>query len=168
MKRLYFLIPNIDTAKKIVDELLLERVDERHMHVLAKRDTPLDNLPEASFLQKTDFIPAFEQGLTLGAFTGLICGLIAMAYSGGPMLVGGTLLVTSLAGAAFGALASSLVGSSVGNRQLIQFADAIEKGEFLIMLDIPKQRIESIEKTVKKNHPEVMCGGAEPIIPSFP
>lgn len=168
MKRLYFLIPNIETAKKIVDELLVERVDERHMHVLAKRGTPMENLPEASYLQKTDFIPALEQGLTLGGFTGIVCGVVAVAYPGGPMLAGGTILATSLAGAAFGALASSMIGSSVGNRQIKQFADAIEKGKFLMMIDVPKKRIEDIELIVKRNHPDTMYQGTEPTIPAFP
>lgn len=168
MKRIYFLIPNIEMTKNIVNELLLERVDERHMHVLAKRDTPMENLPEASYLQKTDFVPALEQGLSVGGFTGLMSGLVAMAYPGGPMLAGGTILATTIAGVCFGALISSMVGSSVGNRQIKQFADAIEKGEFLLMVDVPKRRIEEIEKVVKNNHPQALCEGTEPTIPAFP
>jgi len=168
MKRIYFLIPNIEVAKKIVNELLLERVEERHMHVLAKRGTPMENLPEASHFQKSDFIPALEQGLTLGGFTGLISGVVAMLYPGGPMLAGGTILATTLAGAVFGAFMSSMVGSSVGNRHIKQFADAIEKGEFLMMIDIPRRRVEEIEEIVHRNHPESRCEGTEPTIPAFP
>jgi hypothetical protein len=49
-RRLYFLVPNIDIATKVVDELLLARIEDRHIHVIAKRGTPLGELPEASFL----------------------------------------------------------------------------------------------------------------------
>lgn len=168
MKRIYFLIPDVGITKKIVDELLLARVDERHIHVLAKRGTPMENLPEATHLQKTDFIPALEQGLTLGGFTGLMAGLVAVAVPGGPVLAGGAILATSLAGAGFGALMSSMIGSSVGNRQIQQFSEAIENGEFLMMIDISKERVEEIEQIVKKNHPEAMCEGTEPTIPAFP
>ena len=35
MRRLYFLIPTVDSAKTIVDELLLARVEQRHMHIAA-------------------------------------------------------------------------------------------------------------------------------------
>ena len=52
MKRIYFLVPNIEMTKKIVDDLLLARVNEGHIHVLAERNTPLGNLPAANFLQK--------------------------------------------------------------------------------------------------------------------
>jgi hypothetical protein len=48
MRRIYFLVPNIETTHKIVDELRSEGIEDRHMHVLAKRDTPLTDLPEAS------------------------------------------------------------------------------------------------------------------------
>lgn len=168
MKRIYFMLPNKDTAKKIVDELLLARVEERHIHVLAKRGTPMEKLPEASYMQKTDFIPALEQGLTLGGLTGMIAGLVAVALPGGPILAGGAILATSLAGAGVGGLMSSMVGSSIGNRQLQQFSEAIENGEFLMMVDVSPQRVEEIEKIVIKHHPEVKCEGTEPTIPPFP
>lgn len=168
MKRIYFLIPNIVMAKSIVNELLLERIDENHMHVLAKRGTAMGNLPEASYLQKTDFIPAFEQGLAVGGFTGLMSGLVAMVYLGGTLPVGGMILATTIVGVVFGGLISSMLGCNVGNRQTKQYWKAIDKGEFLMMVDLPKQRIESIERIIKINHPEIMCGGTEPTIPAFP
>jgi hypothetical protein len=36
MRRLYFLVPEVETAKTIVDELLLARIEERHIHIVAK------------------------------------------------------------------------------------------------------------------------------------
>jgi hypothetical protein len=168
MRRIYFLAPNIDVSKKIVDQLLLARIEERHIHVLAKRGTPMENLPEATYLQKSDFIPALQQGLTLGGLTGMIGGLVAMALPMGPVLAGGAVLGISVAGAGLGALMSSMIGSSVGNRRIQQFEDAIENGEFLMMVDVPKDRVEEIEALIRKEHPEAECEGTEPRIPAFP
>lgn len=168
MKRIYFLIPNIETTRKIVDELLLARVEERHMHVVAKRDTPMENLPEASFLQKTDFIPALEQGIAIGGATGALAGLAAVALPTGLVLGGGAVLALSLAGAGLGAWWSSMIGASAGNRRLKDFEAAIEQGEFLMMVDVPKERVEEIEELVKKHHPEAECEGTEPFMPPFP
>ena len=39
MRRIYFLSPDIETTKRIVDDLLLGRIEERHIHVVAKRGT---------------------------------------------------------------------------------------------------------------------------------
>ena len=167
MRRIYFLAPNIEISKKIVDELLLARIEERRIHVLAKRGTPMENLPEAGYMQKTDFVPALEQGLALGGVIGLVAGLVAVALPVGPVLAGGVVLATSLGGAGAGALISSMVGSSIGNRRIKQFEEDMEKGKFLFMIDVPKDRVEEIQELVKKHHPEAECG-IEPEIPAFP
>ncbi|MGA7181096.1 MAG: DUF1269 domain-containing protein [Thiobacillaceae bacterium] len=168
MRRIYFLAPNIEISKKIVDELLLARIEERHIHVMAKRGTALEDLPKATYLQKTDFIPALEQGLAVGGLMGILAGLVAVALPGGLVLAGGAVLGISLAGAGFGAWISSMLGSSVGNRRLKQFEEAMEKGQFLFMIDVPKHRVEEIEALVKSHHPDAECGGTEPSIPAFP
>lgn len=168
MKRIYFLVPNKETTKNIVDDLLLARVEERHMHVVAKRDTPMEDLPEASFLQKTDFVPALEQGIALGGATGALAGLAAVALPTGLVLGGGAILAMSLAGAGLGAWFSSMIGASAGNRRLRDFEEAIERGEFLMMVDVPKERVGEIEELVKKHHPKAECEGVEPFMPPFP
>lgn len=168
MRRIYFLAPNIETSKKIVDDLLLARIEERHIHVLAKRGTPLENLPEAGYMQKSDFLPALEQGLALGGMTGLLAGLVAVAIPGGVVLGGGAVLASSLAGAGVGGLMSSMAGGSIGNRQIQQYSEAIDNGELLMMVDVPRDRVEEIEALIKKHHPKAECGGTEPTIPPFP
>lgn len=162
MRRIYFLVPDIEITRKIVDDLLLARVEEHHIHVLAKRDTPLENLPEATVLQKTDFLPALEQGVALGGATGLLAGLVAIALPTGLILGGGALFAITLAGAGVGGLMASMVGSSIGNRRIEQFQEAIDKGELLVMIDVPRDRVEEIETIVKKHHPEAECKGTEP------
>ena len=168
MKRMYFLIPEVDTTKKIVDVLLLARVDQRHIHVLAKRDTPLEGLPEASFLQKSDFVPALERGMVFGGLTGILLGVFVMAYPGEMVLSGGTILATFLIGIGLGAWISSMVGSSIANSQITRFAPAIETGKFLMMVDVPRSRTDSIEQLVKERYPQAICEGTEPTMPAFP
>lgn len=168
MRRIYFLAPDIEITRKIVDELLLARVDERHIHVIARRETPLEDLPEASFLQKTDFLPALEQGLAIGGATGTIAGLVAIALPTGLVLGGGAILATALVGAGLGAWGSSLIGASVGNRRLKEYEQAIENGQILVMVDVPPGRVSEVEELVRKHHPEAECMGTEPTIPAFP
>ena len=57
MRSLYFLLPCLEVTHKVVDELLLARVDEHHLHVIAAEGTELGDLPKASLLQKSDFLP---------------------------------------------------------------------------------------------------------------
>ncbi|HQU63079.1 MAG TPA: DUF1269 domain-containing protein, partial [Nitrosomonas sp.] len=163
------LVPNIAVTHKIVDELLLAKIEEKHIHVLAKRGTPLENLPEANLLQKSDFIPAVEQGLALGGATGLLAGLVAIALPPASTVVaGGILLGSGLAGAGIGAWLSGMVGMSIGNRRTKEFEEAIEAGEFLVLADVSPERVNEIEALIRKHIPEVEVEQTEPRIPAFP
>jgi len=171
MRRLYFLIPTIDSAKKIVDELLLARVDERHIHIAAADHHALieAHLPEASLLQESDFIPAVERGLAVGGATGILAGIAAVAVPGlGLALGGGAILGIGLAGAGLGAWVSSMIGISAPSSRLKEFETAIKNGELLMMVDVAKSRVEDITDLVKSHHPEAQIEGTEPVIPAFP
>jgi hypothetical protein len=164
MRRIYFLVPNIAITHKIVEELQAEGIEDRHIHILAKRDTPLEGLPEAGIAIKTDFLPAVERGVALGGTTGLLAGLIGLRFAGFA-IAGGPLLGIIMAGATIGSLMGGLAGMNSGNSRLRQFEEAIERGELLVLVDIPKDRIEAIRKLVIKHHPEAEFEGIEPILP---
>ena len=169
MRRIYFVVPDHDTTKTIVDELLLARIEERHIHVVAKEGAPMEDLPEASLMQKSDFVPALERGATIGGATGIVCGLVAMTFPpAGLVMGGGAVLAIALAGAGVGAWLSSMIGISLPNSCLKQFEGGVEQGEFLMLIDVPKDRVEEIEELVKQHHPEADLGGTEPTIPPFP
>ena len=169
MKRIYFLAPDIETARQIVDQLLLARIEERHIHILAKRGTPLEELPEATMLQKSDFVPATQRGLALGGLVGSLAGLVAVALNPAAAVIGGGIVLASgLSGAGVGAWLSGMVGLNVGNTRLKKFESAIEKGELLMMLDVPMARVEAISQLVKTHFPKAELGGTEPLIPAFP
>ncbi len=170
MRRLYFLVPTLDSATQIVDELLLARVEERHIHIAAKDHHALEekNLPEANLLQESDFVPALERGLAVGGATGLLAGIVAVITPTGLALAGGAILGLALAGAGVGAWVSSMIGADVPNSQLKDFQSAIDQGQLLFMIDVPKARVDEISELVKKHHPEAEIEGTEPTVPAFP
>ncbi|MHB8493591.1 MAG: DUF1269 domain-containing protein [Casimicrobiaceae bacterium] len=75
-RRLYFLLPDPASARGMMDDLLLARIEERHIHFLARRGTPMDGLHEASHLQKSDLVHGAQVGLALGTVLGLIVGAL--------------------------------------------------------------------------------------------
>lgn len=160
-RRLYFLVPDVPTAHKIVEELLLARIEEKHIHVLAREGTPLEDLPEATLAQKSDLVPALERGAALGGATGVLAGLTAVAVPGGVVLGGAAVLGLGLAGAGIGAWAASLIGISTPSSRLKEFEEAIERGELLMLVDVDGERVEEIEQLVTKHHPEAKIAGTE-------
>jgi hypothetical protein len=169
MQRLYVLIPDVATAKAVVDELLLTHVPENHLHVVAREGTPLGSLPEAGLAQKSDLIPALEKGAALGGVTGTLAGLIAIAIPGVVVVSAGALVVgLALASTAAGAWISSMIGVSVDSPRLKPYVHAIEAGQLLLMIDIPAERVSEIEALIRRHHPGATPEGVEPDIPAFP
>ncbi len=169
MRRIYFLVPSVASARAIVDELLLARVEQRHIHIVAREGTPLEDLPEAGIAQTSDLIPAIEKGLAAGGLSGLLAGALAVTFPpAGLVLGGGALLGLTAFGAGFGAWMSSMVGIGLPSGRLKPFEDAIARGELLMMIDVPRDRVEEIEAVVRRHHPEAELEGVEPNQPIFP
>lgn len=169
MRRIYFLLPNVEVARKVVDELLLARIDEHHIHVIAKEGTPMEDLPEASIAQKSDVMPALQRGIAIGGAAGVLAGVVAVTFPPAGLVLGGSaLLAMTVAGSGFGALMSTMIGVSTPSSRLKKFEDAVNKGEILMLVDVPKARVDEIEDMVKQHHPDVDIEGTEPTIPAFP
>lgn len=168
-RRLYFMVPDVASARQIRDELLLARIEDGHIHVLARDGVPLPGLHEASILQKTDFVHGAETGLAVGGGIGIIAGLVAVVFPPvGVDLQLVTILLTALIGAAFGAWVASMVASAIPNSRLKTFESAIAAGRILMMVDTPSGRVDEIKKLIAAYHPEAMSSGIEPTIPAFP
>ncbi|MCX8049449.1 MAG: DUF1269 domain-containing protein [Methylohalobius sp.] len=169
MQRLVLLVPNVPTAKNIVDDLLLARIKEEEIHIIAKEGVPLTGLPEAGLAHKTDLLPALKRGLAAGSATGLLAGLVAVLLPGGIVAAGGAvILAATLAGATVGALASSLIGISIPSEEVRKYEQAIERGELMMLIDVPKSRAQEITELILKHHPKAEIKEAKYIPPSLP
>ena len=163
MKRLCFLLPDVPTAHAVVDELKAGGVEESHLHVIANEGVPLEDLPEASLLEKTDYIRGVEIGAFGGGAIGLLAGLVAVTFPpAGLVLGGGIVLGTTLAGATVSALLSGLIGMDFPNARLEKYQDAIESGQVLMLVDVAESRANQTAAVIKRHHPEVDIGEAKP------
>lgn len=168
-RRLYFLIPEVTLAKIIHNELLLARIEERNMHVLARDDISLTDLPEASILEKSDLIHGLQLGFIVGGFTGIV--LATVSYLSGMIVPGwetismGAIIV---GGAFLGSWTSSMVAINVQNTRLKEFMTDVKSGKILFMVDVPVYRVDEITELVHGHHPEATVRGVEPTIPAFP
>lgn len=168
-RRLDFVIPDQETARKIEDELLLAKIEERHMHFLAKDSADLGDLPEATLSQKTDLVFGMEKGLLVGAVTGAVIGFFIYLFTDLGALVGfGAVFALAILCAIIGMWASGMIGSSVPNPRLEKFRDTLQEGHILLMVDVPKERVDEITALIKKHHPDVEDYGEEPTTPPFP
>ena len=159
-RRLYFVLPDVESAKRTADDLLLARVEDRHMRFLARRGTPLGPLNEAGYLDKTDIVHGAVVGLAVGAAIGALVGALVVAYppeGSSPKLV--AVLVGMLVGAPLGAWMASMAGAAVPNSRLRRFDTDMEAGRVLLMLDVPVDRVDELTELVLSRHPEAVPHG---------
>ena len=168
--RIYWLLPDLPSAWAAMDDLLLARIESRHIHFVAREDVDMTGLHAATVLQTSDVVRSAEMGLIIGAGVGaLLGGLVAVHYP----IVGdepqwGIAAGLALAGALFGTWTSTMIGISTPSKRLQRFEADIEQGRILLMVDVPMWRVEAIEERLKELHPEVQLEGTEPDIPAFP
>lgn len=168
-RRLYFVLPDVESARAMLNDLLLARIEVKHIHFLSRRDTLPDDLPEATVLQKTDIVHGAQMGMVIGAVVGAVAGVLVVFFPPeGVTLKFITVLGVAIGGAFFGAWASSMAASAVPNSRLKAFQQDMEAGRVLMMVDVPMRRVQEIRELVRRRHPEALSGGFEPTIPAFP
>jgi hypothetical protein len=160
MEKMFFVIPDVDSAHHVVSELRHRNLDEDQISLVARETVPLEDLPEASLVEKSDAIPGMRRGVAVGGATGLLAGLAATTVPGtGLVLGGGALAGLSALGAASGAWVSAMVGGSVRNSELTPFADALNRGQIVMSVEVPPTEAESILAVVRQRHPAVSYAG---------
>ena len=169
-RRIYWLVPDLASARQVTNDLLLARVTERQIHFVGREGMDLSGLHVANVLQTSDVVRAAQVGLLIGGVTGAAAGVAAAVWF---PIVGetpqwGIAAVLAVLGGGFGSWASSMIGISTPSGRLRRFEGAIEQGQILMMVDVPQARVKEIEALLKASHPEARFEGEEPNIPAFP
>lgn len=166
--RLYYLHPDMDSARRTLDELLLARIEERHIRFMTDGRPLADDLPEASLFHKTDVLHGAAFGMLCGAGLGIGLGFLLVSYlqltnASAVVFLGSTML-----GIFFGAWSASMVGAAIPNSQLKKFQPELQKGKLLLIVDVPARRLKQIEEILQLRHPEMQFCGEDAHRPVFP
>lgn len=168
-RRLYWLMPDLTGAQQTMNDLLLARIEHRHMHFMAREGMALTGLHEANVLQASDLVRSAQVGMVIGAAIGAAAGaMLAVSSFGDDLSKPGLVGALAAAGAVFGAWTSSMIGISTPSQRLARFSTALAQGEILLMVDVPHHRVGEVLLLLQSRHPEAHSGGVEPDIPAFP
>lgn len=167
-RRIYWLLPDLVSARGVMGDLLQARVDERHVHFVAREGSDLSGLHAANVLQTSNVLQAAEKGLVIGAAEGGMLGAFLAVYP----IVGDApqwvfIPAFTILGAVFCAWAASMVGISTPSKRLQRFAAEVARGRILLMVDLPAWRVTEVEAQLEARHPEAHLEGGEPDTPAF-
>lgn len=169
-RRIYWLLPDLPSARATMDDLVRAGIEQRHMHFVGREDCDMSGLHAANLLQTSDVVRSAETGLVSGAAVGGLLGAFAaVSYPGlGQEPQWSLIPALVLAGALVEAWAASMIGISAPNKRLQRFAIQIDSGRILLMVDVPAARVEAIEARLQALHPQARRQRGEPDTPSFP
>lgn len=168
-RRLYFILPEIGSAETIEKELLLAKIEDQHMHFLARDGVNLGGLHVANLLQRSDLLHGMGLGMMVGGLTGAAAGFALHLFPDiGDMVGMGGVLILAILGALVGTWLSGMIAISAPNTRLKSFQAAIDRGLILLMVDVPVQRVREIRELIVSHHPEAENMGVETHMPAFP
>ena len=156
-RRLYFLFPDIQHVTNAVDALHRMSIDPEDVHVYATSGVDLSTFHMADRGVILEASGKSERLLWNGNlvlfFVALLVFLLLLLldlvlWALVPLLI---MIVTVGAGIVF--------TSRIPNVHLDQFSDALRHGEILVMVDVPKTRVDEIEHKIHSRHPEAAIGG---------
>lgn len=167
MKRLCFLSPDIDHARQVIADLKAAGIPEKHIYTLARYGTDMQDLPDAG-PESDDFLAAYERGIAMGGTVGLFAGLAALAFPPAGLTLGGGFVLLGLFGAGVSGMLTGIAGAAFSSSRLQEFEQAIEQGQILVMVDVPKNDVEKYQALVRKQDPDIRVEGIEPEPPLIP
>ncbi len=157
LRRLYFVLPNIDSTTRVLAELQQAGIESRHLAVASR--TPV-NIPiqgvqiRDAVHDRGDKIEHTLWNLNLAVF-----GVAALALISQLLIQGLTawLLVPLMVMAA--TFIAGLRFTHIPNTHLHEFAEALHHGELVLMADVEPTRVAIIEDLVHRHHPDAAVGG---------
>ena len=158
MKRIYYLLDDINEAHLISDTLHENGIEDWQFHVLAKDDTEIQqhHLHKANVFQKSDLVHSGEQGALVGLAAGFYLAIFVSPWSA---LSISFLLYALLALTAAGLIVGTVWGNFHENYKIFHFHNDIEDGKLLVMLDAKKDQHSLVKNLMKHEFPRVRSSG---------
>jgi hypothetical protein len=160
-------MPDTASARRAMHDLVQARVDVGHVHFAASEGADLTGLRAANVWQTSDLVHAAKTGWVVGSASGMAVGLIAAltfpVMGDDPELE--LAVVLGVLGGVVGAWSASMIGISIPSPRLRRFEGALAQGWILLMVDLPRSRVQEIESLLRVAHPDALFEGEAQQVP---
>lgn len=154
MKRLYFIVDDIKHTEQISNDIHKAGISDWHFHVLSKDDSGLyrRHIHTANIYHRNDLLHSGQQGLIFGVVSGIL--LLLGLHLFNVELPQYMPLILFVLVASFGAWLGGFYGIQMNNYQMKRFENEIDKGKYLIFIDVGRNNQLKVKELMHKYHPE--------------
>ena len=164
--RLYFLLPDENLARRVVDDLIDSGLQSKHIHAHRRiNHSDTSGLKRPRMWQTLDLAEKIENVVWKGDLIVFFVAFAVFIYSLSTSHIVLTIVTAAIMLISF--ILGDFFASYVPRVHLGQFEDALSHGEVLLMVDVPKSRVVEIENRVHAHHPYVIDGGSSWTIQSL-
>ncbi len=140
-------VPDLAAAAAALSAARQAGAEDDEISLIARSDIEVQSIPDARIDVTNDMVPAALKGVAGGAATGLLAGLVAMAFPPLGVTIAGAALA-GVAGGAVGGWSSALIGTTVENPVRREFEKEIEAGQILVVVDTPEERVSAVADAI--------------------
>jgi len=154
---MYYIAPSLNSTNQISKDLHEVGIDDWNVHVIAKNEAGLKNeeISSSNWLETTDLLRDGFIGANLGFIVGvLVAGGLLMFASFGSDIPSVAYFFMVVITTGFGAWVGGLSGIASENQKLRRFRNAIDAGQYLILIYARKGQGEQIKQMMLKRHSE--------------
>ncbi|MDM0075070.1 DUF1269 domain-containing protein [Variovorax sp. J2P1-59] len=168
-RRIYWLMPDLASARQAMHDLVQAQVDVARIHFAGPEGMDLTGLHAANVWQTSDVVHAAKTGWVIGSACGMVAGLVAglLFPVMGDEPEWEVAVLLGVLGGLVGAWSASMIGISIPSIRLRRFEGAMAEGRILLMVDLPRSRVQAIESMLQTAHPEARFEGEEQQVPAF-
>ncbi len=157
MKCLYYLAPTLDSTHQISDDLHDVGVQDWLLHVISRDKAGLkkEQIQSSNYIETRDIVRGGLIGANIGFIVGVLCvGLLMWLkpFGDGVPLI--ALISVVVFWTLFGSWEGGLYGVSKQNKKIEPFADALDSGQYLILIYAKKELEDTVKSMMSERHPE--------------
>ncbi|MEJ2347170.1 MAG: hypothetical protein P8076_13355 [Gammaproteobacteria bacterium] len=155
-RRLYFLFPSRSQANRVIEELRQAGIDPSRLHTVAWDRHTRERSRRSLRQTLRDREHQLERWIWNGNLLLFFCALALLLLFAYNDATGWALVMLALMTASF---VAGLLATVLPNAHLDNFVEALNHGDVLLMVDVPKRQVSQIGQRVHHHHPEASVGG---------
>ena len=164
MRRLYFLVDDVEMTEQVSDTLHRAGITDWNFHAIARDSAGLyrHHIHTATPYQQRDLVHTGARWAVTATITGLLVSATLKSFQPLPISIDWLMVALfALICGCFGAWVGGMVGLSRENYKLAPFHEHLVAGKTLVLVDVPKAQLAETSRFMRERFPDVEYLGVD-------